>query len=255
MSEGIAIDKCDGKNGHNEYNSNILNVIYSYDRVRLISRSTEKDVRQSIPDSVLIKHCIIDDEDSRSVVSVHIGENGRNWGYITKIEASACNDTFIEIIKIYKPATLSHLQIAQDIIFNTMTEAEEYGNWYEQNIYRLYNRYRFNKGTTLYLGKKDGDNRKNYFRCYPRESKLTGAPCFHTEFVLDGAGPIHSALGIKGLSGLKTSMEDYFYLENSYLRYKGSYFAKGVKYGSQYIQKEDYEKIRKSLERSVEENT
>ena len=84
---------------------------------------------------------------------------------------------------------------------------------------------------------------------------MTGAPCFHTEFVLDGAGPIRIALGITNLSGLKTGMEDYFYLENSYLRYKGSYFAKGVKYGSQYIQKEDYKKIGKRLERSVEENT
>ena len=134
MIEDITLDTSEGKHGHNEYTSNILGVIYSYDRVRLISRSTVKDVRQSIPDRVLLKHCIIDDEDRRSVVSVHIGEKGRNWGFKTKVEALACNDAFIEILKIYNPAILSHLEIAQDIIFNTMTEVEEYGKWYEQNI-------------------------------------------------------------------------------------------------------------------------
>ncbi|MBV5329076.1 MAG: hypothetical protein JZU65_15855 [Chlorobium sp.] len=225
----------------------IIDVIYSYDTIRFISKLSIPDVRKQIPERELKKHCIPRGD---SLVKVHIDETGREWGYITKVEASACNDEFVNILKGCDPGILSHLQVARDLIFETMAEANAYMEWFEQNAERLHNRHSFKIGTTLFLGKQYGDNTKSYIRCYVRESKLTGMPCLHTEFVLEGAGAIKKALGIKSHKELTASIESYFKLENSYFRIKESGVVKGVKFGSLFLTKCHYDNIAKRIKRA-----
>jgi len=222
----------------------IIDVLYSFDRIRFLSKYSVKDVKIIIPESELLKHCL---PDNNSIVKVHIDQTGREWGWKTKVEASACNDTFFEVIKGYNFGILSHLQIARDVIFPTMDEANIFMEWFEKNIDRRYSRKRFKYEATLYLGTLKGQKSDNYVRCYVRESKLTGAPCFHSEFTLEGATAIKKALCIKSYNDLMTSMECYYMLENKYLHIKDSGLKQGLKFGSSYLQQKDYERIKKRI--------
>jgi disulfide oxidoreductase YuzD len=227
-----------------QFSPKILESIYSFDRVRFISGKTVKELRAIIPEQKLLYHCI---PDKTSIVNAHIDPTGRAWGYKTKVEASACTDSFMQIINGYEVGQLSHLQIARDIIFSTMEEANSFMEWFEKNVSRRYSRKSFKWETTLYLGKYKGERAENYIRCYPRESKMNGMPCFHSEFVLEGSTAIKRALKIKSFNDLPTCMECYYALENKYIDIKDSHLNQGIKFGSQYIQNQDYKRIKERL--------
>ncbi|NTU73250.1 hypothetical protein HGB07_03720 [Candidatus Roizmanbacteria bacterium] len=224
----------------------ILDVIYSIDRIRFISLNYVKELKGSIPEKLLMQNCT---PDGRSIVSRHNSKKARQWGYRSILTASACNDDFFEIIRCCDPGILSHIQIACDLMFATMEEAEEYGRWHDKNVERLYNRSQFMINTTKYQGRegKDGEKKPNYDRSYHRISKLTGMPCYHIEFTLEGSTIIKRTLQIKDHCGLTTAEEMYKMLENRYLRVKGTGLKRGRRYGSEYIQVSQYNRIAERL--------
>jgi hypothetical protein len=128
---------------------------------------------------------------------------------------------------------------------------------------------RFAYGETTYLGKNKGDDTENYSRMYQSNCKvkkdgewveisLLGMPCYHSEFVLQGAQTIKKALGITEHRQLISSLDMYYMLENKYLQWRNegdlpSYRTwtdkKRKRYGSIYTTTEELCRLKSRLKK------
>lgn len=219
---------------------------YSIDRIRFNSPKYVKDLKPIIPEKVLMENCL---SEKRSIVSRQNNKIARRHGYRSQLDASACNDDFLEILRGYNVGVISHLEIACDLMFSKMEEAKAYAQWHDDNVIRTYNRAHIKYEDTSYRARKTrkGNVNPNYVRSYPRESKVTGMPCYHIEFTLDSSKTIRRVLKIKDHNGLTTAEDMYRMLENRYLRTKGTGLKRGVRFGDMYVQGEQYKRIANRL--------
>lgn len=248
---------------------NPIDHVYSIDKLRFISRLSIAEQRRLIPEDELLKHCITCLYDQHTgehvLVAPHIDAKGRAHYWFTKVEATTCDDYFIDTIRHFDAGVLSYIEIAQDLIFNTLSEAQRYGDWFEKNVQKRNKHHATHfiiksDVRTFYLGKKKGKQASNYVRAYPKDCEVEvhyDKPCYHIEFVLNGAQTINRALNIQrcketgSYKGLQSPMEMFNLLENRYLQYRiegePEYRAftapKNTLLGSLWIPREQYNRI------------
>ncbi len=243
--------------------------VYSIDKLRFISRLSLAEQRKLIPVAELLNHCIPHLYDQYTgehvLVAPHIDKKGRTHYWFTKIEATTCDDYFVDTIKLFNAGVLSYIEIAQDLIFETLAEAIEYGHWFEKSVQKRNRNHTTHfiikaELRTFYLGKKKGRQASNYVRAYPKYcevKEVKSKPCYHIEFVLNGAKTINRALNIQRdkatgcYRGMLSPMEMFNLLENRYLQYRiegvPEYRAftepKKRRWGSLYIPQKQYNRI------------
>ena len=206
----------------NGYDLQYTDVIYHFDRIRCISTYTPELLSNKVQVNDLV-----DNARSGDNIFHHNWKkttDGKDNWYKSKIDSDCCNDEFMKIIDTCSVVKISKIEIAKDLIFNNFTDAYTYEQWFLNNVEKKYNRKRWcNKGI-LYLGKSSkDDDTKNYFRAYVDNSKVTGEPCFHSEFVIEGCDIIKKRIRNKyGVTKLTDAMDLYYLLEKRYLKYSMS---------------------------------
>ena len=209
------------------YDLQYSDVIYHFDRVRFISTYDVQSLQEFVPVRYLLENT-----NSDHIIKHHNGRktsDGKpNW-YKSKVDAVCCNDEFMEILDVCtepKPSgkpkfVISKIEIAKDLTFDNFDNAYAYEQWFLKNVERKFTRKRwYNKGI-LYLGKSSADDdSKHYFRSYVCNSKVTGQPCYHSEFVIEGSDIIKKRIRNKfGVTKLTDAMDSYLTLEEKFLRY------------------------------------
>jgi hypothetical protein len=257
-----------------------LDIYYTVDRIRFISKRTIEEQKCLIPVAELEQHCTPHHYNDRTGQKVeelvwhNDGNKGRATGYITSVQAIACDDYFVDIIKDYDAGTLSYIEIAQDIVFNTMPEAEAFGEQYGLDLRK---RQRLNENwvypeakASYYIGKADKDDHPdNYAHRYPRMSKIIeGKAVYRTEFRITGAAAITRCLKLHqsletGAYPLPSAYERWTFIANRYYVYRGQDLpswkqfteVKKVKFGSLYVPRQQLRRIRDRLNNTNNNNT
>lgn len=185
---------------------------YTFDRIGVSSPAKKEELEEMLPLEKLAKHGA-PDKYGRMVFDA--SNTAKHSGYQSKLDACRCTDEFVEILKPYDFGNITHLQICEDIKFNTADEAEMYRIWFNEHVERRWERNRFNIEETVYRSKKKDISSRNYGRCYINRNDPT--MCRH-EFVLSGKKTIYKVLGITDMSELGACNKTYWKLAKRYLK-------------------------------------
>jgi len=186
--------------------------IYHFDRIRINTKAYLKTLHKNLPVKKLRNECV-------SIKLLAPFQKAFEYGYKSRLEIVAPSKRFFEILMDHesclKPYRITRLEIAKDIICESIDEAERLNRMWAKDSRKKYSG-NFNYDDIYCDTKPDlkkgligtftayfGNEKAKFKLCsYVRYSKINGKICIHPEWRILGSHTIKNKTGIEEIGDL-----------------------------------------------------